>query len=336
MAVIDPLAVDVRPLVEVLAGPGLMVAHAAEQDLEVLERACGRGPSRLFDTQVAGGFAGYGSASLSTLSQAFLGREVPKGDRLTDWRRRPLTDSQLSYAAADVEHLIALADAVIADLERRGRLAWAEEECEMLRVRPHGGGDPSRSWWKLRDARTLKGSSRGVAQEVAAWRETRARETDQPIRTVLPDLAVLSIAHRPPGSLKALSEVRGLEGRRLRQEVADGVLQAVERGRRLPAEQLQVPPVDDVPKEMRAAVALLMAWIVQVARDERIDSTLLATRSDVAALVRGRPDGRLASGWRAEMIAEPARALVEGRASLAFDGNDRLVLEDRSGRAWKL
>jgi ribonuclease D len=334
VAVIDPMAVEVSPLAEVLAGPGLMVAHAAEQDLEVLERSCGRGPSRLFDTQVAAGFAGYGSASLSTLSQAFLGKEVPKGDRLTDWRRRPLTESQLRYAAADVEHLIALADAIIEELDRRGRLSWAEEECEMLRARSHTGGDPARAWWKLRDARSLKGSARGIAQEVAEWRERQAQTLDQPVRSVLPDLAVLSIAHRPPASAKALSEVRGLDGRRLRAEVAGEVLEAVERGRQLPPDRLQLPPADDVPREMRAAVSLLMAWIVQVARDEHIDTTLLATRSDVAALVRGDPEGRLAKGWRAEMIAEPARALVEGRASLAFDGNDRLVLETRAGQAW--
>ena len=73
VALVDPLAVDVSPLAKVLAGPGTMVAHAAEQDLEVLERACGQGPKRLFDTQVAAGFVGHGSASLAALSQAFLG-----------------------------------------------------------------------------------------------------------------------------------------------------------------------------------------------------------------------------------------------------------------------
>src|SRR6201981_2878292 len=67
VALTDPLAVDVAPLSKVLAGPGLMVAHAAEQDLEVLERACGRGPTRLFDTQVAAGFTGHGSSSLASL-----------------------------------------------------------------------------------------------------------------------------------------------------------------------------------------------------------------------------------------------------------------------------
>lgn len=332
ITVIDPLAVDVRPLAEVLTGPGLMIAHAADQDLEVLERACGAVPSRLFDTQVAAGFAGQGSASLATLSRAFLGADVPKADRLTDWRRRPLSASQLAYAAADVENLIQLADAILKELRRDGRVAWAEEECEMLRARPHGPGDPLKAWWKLRDARSLRGPARGVAQEVAAWRERRAQAIDHPIRTVLPDLAVTAIAHRPPATAKALSEVRGLEGRSLRQDVAAEILSAIERGKSIPADQLVLPPADDVPKELRASVSLLMAWIAQVARDRRIDSTLVATRGDVAALVRNDPRGRLARGWRKEMVAGGLGSLLAGEASLAFDGDGRLVLEERSRR----
>ena len=90
VALIDPLAVDIGRLCAVLAGPATMVAHAADQDLEVLERVCDRGPTRLFDTQIAAGFAGHGSSSLATLSRVFLDVSVAKGDRLTDWRRRPL------------------------------------------------------------------------------------------------------------------------------------------------------------------------------------------------------------------------------------------------------
>jgi ribonuclease D len=55
VALIDPLAVDPRPLARVLAGPSIMVAHAATQDLEVLTRACGALPATIFDTQVAAG-----------------------------------------------------------------------------------------------------------------------------------------------------------------------------------------------------------------------------------------------------------------------------------------
>jgi ribonuclease D len=332
VALIDPLAVDIAPLAKLLAGPGLMVAHAAEQDLEVLEQACGRVPTRLYDTQIAAGFAGHATSSLAVLSQVFLGREVPKGDRLTDWRRRPLTDSQLAYAAADVDHLLDLADAITVVIERDGRLLWAEEECEALLARPHGGIDPLHAWWKLRDARQLRGGSRGVAQEVAAWRERRARELDQPVRTVLPDLAVQSIAHRPPRSEAALAQVRGLDGRHLRPEIASAILAAVERGLDLGDGGVHLPPVDDVARDLRPAVALAMAWVAQRAKEERIDPAVLATRSDLAAFIRGGPESRLASGWRAGMIAGPVQALVEGRAALAFDRAGQVLLEARSGR----
>ena len=332
VALVDPLAVDVADLCKVLTGPGTMVAHASDQDLEILERYCGRGPTRLLDTQLAAGFCGYTSPSLGSLSQAYLGRELAKGDRLTDWRVRPLTDSQLAYAAADVDHLLALADAIDRDLEQSGRRQWADEECESLRSRPHGPPDPLKAWWKLRDARSLKGAARGVAQEVAAWRELRAQAVDQPVRSVLPDLALQAIAHRPPSNAASLLKIRGMEGRHLKPAVSAEILAAVERGRNLPSSQLCLPPADDVPKELRAPVALVMAWIAQLARDQRIDPSLLATRSDVASFLRREGDSRLSHGWRHDLVAGPLRALVEGRAALGFDGAGSLVLEERSGR----
>ncbi|MCZ7629602.1 MAG: ribonuclease D [Microthrixaceae bacterium] len=95
--VIDALEVDLSPLREVLEGPGLAVMHAAKQDLEVLDRACQAVPHALFDTQLAAGFVGYTTPSLSVLLDGELGVQVGKADRLTDWLKRPLTDAQLSY-----------------------------------------------------------------------------------------------------------------------------------------------------------------------------------------------------------------------------------------------
>jgi ribonuclease D len=181
----------------------------------------------------------------------------------------------------------------------------------------------------LRDARQLRGSARGVAQEVAAWRERRAQALDQPVRGILPDLAVQAIAHHPPKNQEALAHVRGLDGRRLRSDVATELLAAIEVGKTLPSGEVELPHAEEVSKELRPAVSLIMAWVAQLARDEGIEAALLATRGDVASYLRGDPDSRLAHGWRADMLAEPMRALVEGRAVIAFDGAARLVLEER-------
>lgn len=330
VALIDPLAVDFGSFRPVLDDGGTLVAHAADQDLEVLFQACGTRPRQIFDTQIAAAFLGHGLASLSALVLTFLGIRLQKGDRLTDWSTRPLTEGQRTYAADDVAHLLDLADMIAKQLSERGRLSWAEEECELLRRRAVGPNDPERAWWKLRDARQLRGAARGVAQEVAGWRELRARAVNQPIRFVLPDLALQAIVHGQPTTATSLRAIRGLDGRHLRGEVPTQLLQAIVRGRQLPEAALHLPPADEVDRNWRPAVALAAAWVAQLARDERVDASLLATRADLVAFLCEEPDSRLAQGWRDHLVGKPLARLVHGHAALAFEGAGRLVLEIRS------
>jgi ribonuclease D len=332
VALVDPQAVSPEPLAEVLTGPATMVAHAASQDLEVLGRACGVVPTRLFDTQVAAGFAGHGSASLASLVDRYVHVRLAKGDRLTDWSRRPLTPSQLAYAASDVSHLLPLADHIIAQLNSRGRLSWAEEECSTLLKRPAGPSDPYEAWWKLRDNRQLQGSSRGVAQEVTAWRELKARELDIQPRMVLPDLALLSISHSPPANVGALREVRGLDTRHLRGGADQEILAAVARGKALAPGAVRIAQCEQVTKELRPAVALGTAWVAQQSKDQEVDAALLATRADIVDFLSGHPGARLGGGWRAQLVGASLRRLADGDASLALDGHGRLLLEDRPPR----
>ena len=84
-------------------------------------------------------------------------------------------------------------------------------------------------------------------------------------------------------------------------------------------------------RDLRPAVALVAAWVNQLARDRELDPALLATRADVEALVRGDDDARLATGWRAELAGGPIRRLVAGDAALAFE-DGAVVLEERSGK----
>jgi ribonuclease D len=75
------------------------------------------------------------------------------------------------------------------------------------------------------------------------------------------------------------------------------------------------------------------AWVSQLARDLHIDTTLLATRSDLVDLLVDADDARLRVGWRAELVGDQIRRLVEGEAALAFDGAGGLLLEPRFGFA---
>ena len=333
VALVDTLAVDIAPLARVLMGPATIVMHAATQDLEVLLLACDTLPVRLFDTQLAAGFLGHSTPSLANLVDSVLGIRLPKGDRLADWLHRPLSADQREYAASDVVHLLDLHQRLVAALEERGRLGWAIDECDEALARAAVPKDPNEAWWRVKEARSLRWPAAGFAQALAAWRERRASAIDQPVRFVLPDLALVGIAQRPPTSLDALRKVRGLDERHLRNGAAQEILAALADARdHLGRDDLRTPPAGDVDRDLRAAVTLASAWVSQLGRQEKIDPTLLATRSDLEAFLRDDPGARLGQGWRNQVAGEAVRRLVAGEAALVFNGKGGLSLEERSGR----
>ena len=330
IALVDALAVDLHPFAKVLDGPGLAVMHAARQDMEVMERSCGTIPSRLVDTQLAAGFLGYTSPSLSTLLERELQVKAPKADRLTDWLRRPLGEAQLTYAAADVAHLLELHGLLMERVRAKGRTDWVEAACEELRTEFRGPRDPDEAWRRIKEIRHLRDSSLAIAQAVAAWREQRAIDTDQTPRFVLSDLGVVGVAAAAPTTVEELRSLRGVDGRSLRGGMAEELLTVVAESRENTPLRAPASQVKEMPAELRPAVPLVSAWVSQRARDLELETALLATRSDLEDLLRGVPDARLTTGWRAEIVGEPIRRLVEGEATLAFERSKGLILEDRT------
>ena len=291
VALVDPLAVDPAPLGRVFEGPGTAVAHAAGQDLDILRhgvrrrsRPSLRHPGRRRvprDVVAVPGPAGRPRA-----------RDQP-GQGGSALRLAPPTatrESQLAYAAADVEHLLRLRSVMVDRLEQRGRLDWAIEECSLVLPGQRRHVVPEEAWWKVGDVRRLSGRSRGVAQELAAWRERRAAAVDRPRRSVLSDLAILTIAQRPPRNRQELEKLRGVDARSLAKGGAAEILEAVERGRELGHDDLRLPPDAAESKASQVAVAVCAGLVRQIADELDFDQGLLATRSDIALLVVGRAE----------------------------------------------
>jgi ribonuclease D len=326
VAVIDATAVDLRPLQRLFAGPGVAVTHAGGQDLEIVNRACGAHPSRVFDTQIAAGFLGYGSASLAKLVREFLGRTMDKSSVLSDWFQRPLSAEQIAYAEADVAHLLELRAVLETRLADLGRLAWATDECERFGTLP--SPDITTAWWRLKGAGQLKALARARAQELAAWRERAAQVADRPARNILPDEAIVALAERPPRSAADIPKSRLFDPRKLSTGTVGELIAAAARGAALAPQDIRVPP-DSLPPHLQGVAGLIAAWVQQQARDLSIDPALLATRRDIEAFLQNEPDFRLRQGWRAEVIGATVGRIATGRAAVAYDGTGALVLVDR-------
>lgn len=320
VAVVDPLApgLDLASLDALLADRSVLkVLHAGIQDLEILHQRTGSAPGPVFDTQVAATLAGFANqVGYAALVQGLLGVTVGKGERFTDWARRPLDAKQLAYAEEDARHLPVLYAELRARLERDGRLEWLRAEFERLADPATYEVDPYEQYRRVKRASSLNRRHLGVLRDVTAWRETEARSRDIPRRRVLPDEVLVEIARRVPGDERALEAVRGVRGR-LSRSAAGGLLEAVAKGAALPDAEL--PRIErGTRREAPEGVVELMAAFVRIrARHEGVAAPLLASRHELEALACGDREGSpLLQGWRRELVGRDLVSLLEGRVSL--------------------
>ncbi|MDA8081764.1 MAG: HRDC domain-containing protein [Actinomycetota bacterium] len=330
IALLDPFALDLTALSTVFSGPVTLVLHAGTQDLEILSRVVGILPRSIFDTQLAAGFVGFSNPSLAVLSEKLLGVNLPKGDRLTDWTKRPLLESQLRYAASDVAYLVILKGEIERQLGAIGRLEWAWDESKLLLEKDRTVIPVERAWWKIKECRHLKGDSRKVAQSLAAWRELRAADLDVPVRYILSDLAIAVISQELPKVAEDLPMLRGVEHRFLAQGVDREIIEVVSQGRSMPERDLCTPAIETSEKRLKPIANLAVTWVTQLAQSLKIDPLLLATRADITGFLNGDQDSRLASGWRNEVLGEPITKLARGELALAVTDTGELELEQRS------
>ncbi len=231
--VVDALAadLDLAPFFELMGNEKVVkVFHAARQDIEIVWHEAGIVPHPIFDTQVAAMVLGYGdSISYDQLVQRITGDTLDKSHRFTDWTRRPLSEAQLTYAISDVTHLRDVYLKLSADLDRRGRTEWVQEEMEILTSPETYHIEPERAWERLK-TRVRKPKELAVLMEVAAWREREAQTRDVPRGRVLKDDAVGDIAVQAPTTVERLGGLRSLPKGFERSKWGEAIVEAVQRG----------------------------------------------------------------------------------------------------------
>jgi ribonuclease D len=333
--VLDPLTQDYdpAPLAAALADPRVeVVLHAGRQDVALLRREWSTDVTAIFDTQVAGGFAGLrAQLGYEALLHEMVGVRLRKSASFTRWDTRPLSEEQVGYAREDVLHLLELTDALQGALRDRGRLDWAIEECRALQD-ASDEREPDSIFSRLPRVNSLEPSQRAVAYELVQWREATARESDRPVPSVLADAALVEIAKRRPGSVERLAQIRGLNESTLRRR-GRAILEIVERGRArepIPIDGDRPSPTDpgDAP-----LIALGEALVRARAAEADLAYELIAARADLQRIVTavrngdGEPDVRTLQGWRRAVVGAELLELLQGRRSLRVGPGRRIEVD---------
>ena len=320
--VLDPF--DCGPLDEfwaLLADPNrLVVVHAGREEVRICHGAIGKPPGNLFDVQIAAGLIGLGyPLGYGPLVGAVLKKRLTKGETLTDWRRRPLSQEQIRYAFDDVRDLLALWKRIDEKLNKLGRSSWAKEEFASFTTRSLRESAEAERWRKLKGVSNLDGRRLAVVREVYRWREEAASRRNRPARTVLRDDLIVEIAKRSPKKEDEIALLRGLG-----KADVGGIMTAVERAVRMTAEQWPAEAErDNDPDAVVLISSLLNVVLADWCNRHELTTPLVATSADVRRLVRAAAKGEpppadcgLTTGWRKDHVLPVLMEVLEGRRAL--------------------
>tara|TARA_B100001758_G_scaffold247036_1_gene263656 strand:- start:812 stop:1639 length:828 start_codon:yes stop_codon:yes gene_type:complete len=109
------------------------IFHSCKEDLEAIYSWTKKEVVNIHDTQIANSFLdGDYSIGYQSLVEQELGIILNKNETRSNWVRRPLTDSQLKYAALDVEYLIHLYKLQVKRLSDSSKLDWHDQDIARL------------------------------------------------------------------------------------------------------------------------------------------------------------------------------------------------------------
>lgn len=330
VAIVDPFELsDLTVMREILEDTDVVkIFHAAGQDLEIIWHEVGCMPKPLFDTQVAAALLGHTQQiGYGALVHAVCGVQLKKIDSFTDWSRRPLSDSQLDYAADDVIYLPKMYNKMHAELEKLGRLHWLDPEFEEMSDPARFQSDERERYKRLKRVGQLSRRQLAAAREVTAWREFTAQKRNVPRKWVITDEQIVEACKREARTIDDLFMVRGMReklGTRDARTVAGLMKSAFDASPDTwpePDRSGRNEPNVDAPMDLMTALVRLRA------KENGVAVPTLASHDDLLRVARGYRNGvDLLRGWRRALVGEELLELLDGKLSLSIRGHELVVV----------
>lgn len=324
LAVIDPYAVgDTSVFWELLCTPGrTVVAHAAREEIRFAYHFTGRPIAGLFDTQLAAGFVGIEyPASLGTLVQRLVGVTLPKGETRTNWRYRPLTQDQITYALHDVTRLAEMHGKLMAAVDQFDRWGWVEEETNRLQEKVINA-EESENWQRVSGSSGLKPRQLEIVRQLWRWREDIAKTNDRLPRRVMRDDLIVELAKRGSADVRKIRSIRGLERRNF-QDQYEAIGHAITAGLNVPEEDLPRRPRGRAKTASPMLSQFLSTAIACISRQHKLSPAIVGNSDDVKDLLayqlaprRGTSKPALLQGWRGDIVGKSFEKILDGKLAI--------------------
>ncbi|WP_375563016.1 ribonuclease D [Bernardetia sp. OM2101] len=211
---------NIQPLLSVLENPKVeKLFHSSSSDLIVVGDVYNCSIKNIQDTALMYRFLLKSSndIGLQSLVEEKLNIELEKQEQVSDWAKRPLSKSQLIYAATDVIYLFELFEILKKDLQELDRWKWYDEEREKLE---EVGAESANNENNLEDKNTIaalkaaikyKFPEENTVRFAMYWnlRDAVAKNVNRPHYRVISNNRLAELVVKPPQKLEEWETLRG-------------------------------------------------------------------------------------------------------------------------------
>lgn len=182
---------------EIFCENKIIIMHSCRQDLEILKLILGYIPKSIFDTQFAASFLGYKyQIGYAEIIKLIFGVDIDKTEKMTNWKKRPLTSKQISYALNDVIYLNRLYSNLYDELKNTNKLEYFYEEfnsyIEDIKLDP----STENAWKKIKSINKLNPKAKNIAKIISTWRERKAIELNLPRNWILLEKDIIELSKK--------------------------------------------------------------------------------------------------------------------------------------------
>jgi ribonuclease D len=245
-----------------------------------------------------------------------LNIDLPKGETRSDWLQRPLSETQISYAAEDAVHLAELYSILRPRLSDQ-KYAWLLEDGAELVANLRREIDPYELYREAKLAWKLSRAQLAVLRELCAWREREARARNVPRNRIVREHSLWPLARTQPDNLAALAKIDDMHPKTVRQD-GEFILDLIKKSGSVPPEQWPPALPEPLPIEAAAVIKMLRATGQRYAEELDMAPELMLRKKTLEAVLKtGFPDGPYhlpdsLRGWRRELMGQ---ALLDSLAT---------------------
>lgn len=289
--IIDPFAVEISFLTEIFSSNDIVkVFHSAEQDIEMF-RNNKVNIVNIHDTQMYEMLLDIKECiSYQAIVNKYLGKRLNKDHSLSDWKKRPLSQSQLKYSIEDVFYLRSIYERQIDKLREKGCIGWLDSEMKALSEKN----------------KNVDNINEYIYTKLLNWVKDFSHHKNISSEFIVSEKLIKSI------SKKGNEFVQKIKNSRYAKD--ENTLQFLNF-----AEELTEHEWFSSEKQKRDSVFYgLKSILAHVSLKNSIAASIIATSSDLTKIILGNRNVKCLFGWRKEIFGGFALAFLSGNLDISI------------------